>query len=211
MDGIRGRILQFCDQLMTLAYLNILWIGFSLLGFIICGFFPATVAMYTLIRRDLTDSKLDSSLASEFWKEYKLCFRSANLFGYTFICFGTVLILDLIIFLNLNTVVGYVMASILTTLLIVYLLMTIFSLPVFVHFVGGTWKLVKKTSTLAIPLLPHALLFILASTLLLALFIIIPAAVVFFSGSILAWLNVKLFLSGIKRIEQKQLATEPQT
>lgn len=37
--GIRGIALRLCDWIVRLAYVNGLWLGFSLLGGVVLGFF----------------------------------------------------------------------------------------------------------------------------------------------------------------------------
>ncbi|TSB45480.1 YesL family protein [Alkalicoccobacillus porphyridii] len=207
MTGVRERILNALENVSVLAYLNILWIIFTLLGLIVGGFFPATVAMYTLIRRWLQTAELESPFKA-FWQEYKKHFWSANLYGYIFFLTGTVLVVDLMILASLGTTFGYIVTSILTTFTIVFLLMSVFCLPVFVHFKGKPLQLVRKSLQLAIPCLPYALLSLLLTAVLLLILFFVPAAGVFFSGSIVALLNMKLFLSAIQRLEQKHVSSE---
>nr|WP_052044317.1 DUF624 domain-containing protein [Alkalihalobacillus alcalophilus] len=38
------------DWIMRLAYINLLWLLFMIIGLFIVGFMPATVAMFTVIR-----------------------------------------------------------------------------------------------------------------------------------------------------------------
>ncbi|MBJ4025770.1 DUF624 domain-containing protein [Salmonella enterica subsp. enterica serovar Derby] len=42
---------RFCEWLMRLAYLNLLWIGFTLAGAVIFGLAPATAAMFAVTRQ----------------------------------------------------------------------------------------------------------------------------------------------------------------
>ena len=206
MTGVRERILHFLEQVMFLAYLNVLWIAFTLLGLVVGGFFPSTAAMYTIIRRwHQQGSQLDSQLVRVFWQEYKTQFLSANLYGYAFFICGSVLVLDLFIFASMGTVVGYIVTTLLTTLLIVFLFMCVFCFPIFVWFEGSTLQLIKKTVRLAIPCIPYALLSIFLSALLGLVLFFIPAAVLFFSGSVIAFINFKLFSAAFSRLQEKHL------
>ncbi len=42
--GIRGIALRLCDWIVRLAYVNGLWLGFSLLGGVVLGFFSSTTS-----------------------------------------------------------------------------------------------------------------------------------------------------------------------
>ncbi|MDQ0207818.1 YesL family protein [Alkalicoccobacillus murimartini] len=205
MDGVRGTLLQSFDHISKLAYLNVLWIFFTLIGLGIVGFFPATVALYSIVRKWIQEPDQEMSLFSMFWNEYKNSFFPANKFGFLLLIIGFVLIIDLMIFSNLGTTIGYIISALLTTLLFVYTFMILFCLPVFVHFKGNTLGILKKALTLAIPLLPFSLLFLVLSTLLGVGLIFIPAAGIFFSGSLFAYANLKLFNTAIKRLESRKM------
>ncbi|GAF20232.1 hypothetical protein JCM19046_4941 [Bacillus sp. JCM 19046] len=41
------------DWAMRMAYLNIIWLLFTAIGLFLFGFMPATVALFTLVRKQL--------------------------------------------------------------------------------------------------------------------------------------------------------------
>lgn len=65
------------NWVVRLAYINILWILFSLVGLIFLGIGPATVSVFTVIRKLLDDSS-DISIGKLFIQTYKKEFWSAN-------------------------------------------------------------------------------------------------------------------------------------
>lgn len=73
MEGI-WRVFNW---VVRLAYINILWILFSLLGFIILGIGPATVSAFAVIRKLLED-KHEFSIWKLFMQVYKKEFWHAN-------------------------------------------------------------------------------------------------------------------------------------
>ncbi len=74
-----GGIFSFCNWFYRLAYLNILWIGFTLLGAVIFGFFPASVALLSVLRQLL--QKKEPVIFSAFWGYYKQEFKNSNKIG----------------------------------------------------------------------------------------------------------------------------------
>lgn len=44
-------VYTICDWIARLAYINLLWILFTLSGFVVFGFFPATIAMLATLRQ----------------------------------------------------------------------------------------------------------------------------------------------------------------
>lgn len=59
------------------AYLNILWIFFSMIGLFILGFGPATVALFAVMRKLLNDEHI-SSIGKFFYAYYRKNFWKAN-------------------------------------------------------------------------------------------------------------------------------------
>ncbi|WP_084028990.1 YesL family protein [Bacillus sp. J33] len=62
---------------MRLVYLNLLWIAFSLLGIVLFGFFPATAAMFSVVRKWIM-GETDVRVFKEFWQTYRKEFWKAN-------------------------------------------------------------------------------------------------------------------------------------
>lgn len=65
------------NWIVRLAYINILWLLFSLVGLIIFGVGPATVSAFAVIRQLLND-QADFSIWNLFMRTYKDDFWSAN-------------------------------------------------------------------------------------------------------------------------------------
>lgn len=74
-----GGIFSFFDFLYRLAYLNILWIGFTLLGGVVFGFFPSSVALLSVLRQLI--QKKEPNIFSTFWGYYKKEFINSNKIG----------------------------------------------------------------------------------------------------------------------------------
>lgn len=64
---------RFCEWVMRLAYLNLLWIGFSLAGAVVFGLAPATAAMFAVTRQWVmgnTDIPVFQTFFQTFKKEW---------------------------------------------------------------------------------------------------------------------------------------------
>ena len=61
---------RFCEWVMRLAYLNLLWIGFTLAGAVIFGLAPATAAMFA-VTRQWTLGKTDVPVFQTFFGRLK--------------------------------------------------------------------------------------------------------------------------------------------
>lgn len=67
----------------NLILLNILWVAFTLLGLVIFGLFPATIALFAVIRKWILENE-DTPILQEFIKRYKAEFKMANVIGILF-------------------------------------------------------------------------------------------------------------------------------
>jgi uncharacterized membrane protein YesL len=121
------------EWISKLAYLNLLWIGCTLLGGIIFGFFPATAAMFAVVRSWIRNSG-EYSVAKQFWGFYKKDFIRTNLVG---------LFLTLIIwigyvdfrFLQIQSEIFFQLKYIpLYFILIALFLTVLFVFPTYVHY-----------------------------------------------------------------------------
>src|SRR5690625_2733437 len=88
---------HFCAWLMRLAYLNVLWLAFSLLGLLIVGFAPATLAMFSVIRKWMMGEK-EVAIFPLFWKSYREEFFRANIIFLILAAIGWIFYIDFQIF-----------------------------------------------------------------------------------------------------------------
>ncbi|SEN53442.1 Uncharacterized membrane protein YesL [Amphibacillus marinus] len=77
---IWSKLNQIALWVSRLAYLNLLWVFFSLIGFIVFGLMPATISMFVIVRK-WRENETDFPLFSFFWTIYKQHFKQANLLG----------------------------------------------------------------------------------------------------------------------------------
>lgn len=54
-----NQLAQYLEWIMKFAYLNILWLGFTLLGVGLFGFFPATMASFILLKRFVVEGETE--------------------------------------------------------------------------------------------------------------------------------------------------------
>lgn len=93
LGAFSGFILTFCEWVARLAYLNLLWILFTLTGFGIFGFFPATIAMLATLRQFLI--KNHPPLFQTFWQYYKKEFLTSNKLGLLIVVIGFILYMNI--------------------------------------------------------------------------------------------------------------------
>ena len=94
MEGLTGRFLRICEVISRLAYANLLWILFTVLGLGIFGFMPATVALFTVTRKWVMGDR-DIPVFKTFWNTYRKEFFKSTLFGVVLFAIGYIIYIDL--------------------------------------------------------------------------------------------------------------------
>jgi uncharacterized membrane protein YesL len=82
---------KMCEWVLRLAYLNLLWIIFTVSGFVVMGFFPALAAAYT-VAGEWVRGNTDIPVFQTFKTAYRKDFWKSQQLGYFFIATGFVLI-----------------------------------------------------------------------------------------------------------------------
>ncbi|MFD2130384.1 YesL family protein [Pseudogracilibacillus auburnensis] len=187
MHGFIAGYYTFCIWTMRLAYLNILWVFFTLVGLIIFGFMPATAAMFAVVRKWVLGEE-DSAIFKTFWDSYRKEFLKANGLGMMFFLFGYFLIIEFQILRLQESLLYFIVSFGVITIFILYTIALTYFFPIFVHFN------LKLTDYLKWPFIigivhPILTLFMMIGllTILYITFMTIPAILFFFGGSMSAY------------------------
>jgi uncharacterized membrane protein YesL len=132
-----GGLLEACrivlEWLPRLFWLNLLWIGLSLLGGVVLGACPATAAMFTVVRRWVRRSG-QGSTARMFWSAYREEFWQANLVGLVMAAAAVGLIVDLRAVPRMAGSLAPLFEAPVIVLSLAYCVVLVNLWPVFVHF-----------------------------------------------------------------------------
>ncbi|WP_112182338.1 MULTISPECIES: YesL family protein [Paraliobacillus] len=119
---------------LKLFYLNLLWFFFSLLGLIIVGVFPATAAMFNVLRKLIIESE-DTPIFKTFWEGYKTSLIKSNIIGYISLVIGFVLIIDIRVIQQLDSsILNQIITISLYVILVIYALINFYLFPIFSHY-----------------------------------------------------------------------------
>ncbi|MFI8687577.1 YesL family protein [Rossellomorea sp. NPDC077527] len=188
--------------MLKLAYMNILWIFFTLLGLVGFGFFPATVSLFTIGRKWLMGEE-PLPIFHTFWHTYKREFIKSNGFSLIFIVIGYVLYYDFT-FVGMNSGKLTFLVPVLVLILIAYIITLLFFFPVYVHFDLTFWKTLKQTLLIAWTSPFEAFQIVLACGLLYGAVNLLPGIVPFFTGSVLSMIVMWISLKAFEKIEKKK-------
>lgn len=183
LGRVMDALYQFCVWLMRLAYLNILWIAFSLLGLIIVGFAPATLAMFSVIRKWMMGEK-EVAIFPLFWKSYREEFFRANIIFLILAAIGWIFYIDFQIFKQAQGTIFSILKGVAASFALVYALVTLTIFPVLAHYQFKTLEYFKYTFLIVLSSPLRMLLMILSLVLVALVFLTMPGLIVFFSGSL---------------------------
>lgn len=185
---------------MWTAYLNILWILFTIAGLGIFGWMPATVAVFSVWRKLLAhDGKV--AIFQTFLKEFKGNFFRNTLIGFILMMAGGVLVVD---FLFYQTAEGIL--SLLTVVFIVffgffYLLLFIYLPPVIAHFDLKFTQYFKQAMLIGVSSPLASLSIGMVTAAILVLYYLVPVFIVIFGVSLIGLVTMKICLMRFSQLE----------
>jgi len=187
MEGFIAGYYKFSVWITRFAYLNLLWILFTLLGFIVFGFMPATAAMFAVVRK-WNMGEDDIPIFKTFWKAYREDFLKTNGLGLILFFIGYILIMEFKILRLQESVIYFIVSFSVLAILILYAIVLTYFFPIYVHFNLKISDYLKWPFIIGI-VHPILTLFLVVGTVLFAYitFITIPAILFFFGGSVIAF------------------------
>ena len=178
------RFNNYAIWMIKVAYLNLLWIGFTIVGLGLFGLFPATVAMFAIVQKWLQNEPVDRIFQS-FWKTYKKEFISLNKFGLFFIVIGYILVYDfMFVYKNMDKL--QLLFPVLLFLTICYLVTLLYFFPVYTQFEMKFFQYIKQSFLIGASSLLETILIFTACMLLGIIINLIPGIIPLFTGSVLA-------------------------
>ncbi|WP_404445812.1 DUF624 domain-containing protein [Sutcliffiella horikoshii] len=186
----------------NLVLLNLLWVLFSISGLLIAGLFPATAAMFAVLKQMIMEDE-DTAIIKSFWNHFKSEFIMSNLIGYLMIMVGFILYLDIRVLQQMdNGILQLALASATVVIGILYLLSLLYIFPIFVHFDLKLLKYPFHAVILAVAK-PFYTIFLLALLAVVAYaYMVIPALILVFGISLAAYFMTKVASHSFPRKEK---------
>ncbi|MCP3764821.1 DUF624 domain-containing protein [Domibacillus sp. A3M-37] len=174
MISFKSNFFTAVEVLSNFFLLNLLWLFMCLP---IVTIFPATAAMFGVVREWIL--KKDTGIYQTFFRCFKENFRQSFLLGLIWIIFLGLLYMNFITITQLDSTGKMILIPMVVLVGILLLLVSVFIFPVMVHF-QLHWNMILKNSLiLSMSHLPAAFLAILILILMGAMFIWLPATLLF--------------------------------
>ncbi|MBU9711172.1 YesL family protein [Evansella tamaricis] len=202
-SGFPGKVFQFFEWIMWIAYINILWLLFTVLGGVLFGAVPATIAMLTVYRK-LFMKEMNSSIFHSFYTTFKKEFIIGNGFA-GILLFAGLLFYSYVLFLSVaEGFLFYFFTTLVLLLAIISIITFLFLLPVYVHYELTFLRYFKQAFLIGIlnPLLTFSMICILG--MIIALYLSVPSMIVFLGVGMLGLVNMKFAMFSFERLEEKR-------
>ncbi|MFJ7936741.1 YesL family protein [Sporosarcina sp. NPDC096371] len=173
MEGLIGGIYRYCEWIMRFAYINILWILFTILGFIVFGAAPASAAMFAVSRKWVMGNH-DTPIFSVFWDTYRKEFVKANLVTFFMFLIGLLLYIDIQLFQQMKNIFAYVISFILMGVLLIYFAACFYLFPLLVHYETKVFQYIKYSFLYAVSYPMHSILMIVGTVIIYFVVTTIP-------------------------------------
>jgi uncharacterized membrane protein YesL len=203
---LEGRIYGICEWITRLAYVNILWGLFTLVGAIFLGVAPATVALFTVVRKWILFSDNDVPIFKTFFNTYKKEFLQANKIGLFIGFVSYILYIDFLYIANIREAFQLAFSVFLFVILVFYAITLLYIFPIYVHYELRFLQYIKYSFFIGMANPLMTLTMFLSIILLTVLFIYIPGLIPFFSVSLVSVVLMWCALRGFRKIEEKQNA-----
>ncbi|WP_332632531.1 YesL family protein [Halalkalibacter flavus] len=184
--GMIGGFYRVCEWVMRLAYVNLLWIGFALIGLVVFGFFPSTVAMFSVVRKWVMGED-DIPVFSTFYQAYKKEFLKINLLGCSLGLLGYILFIDYQFFKSMEANYLQLFSYVFLALLLVLFVILLYVFPVYVHYELKPFQVVKNALLVAIANPISTGVILVGSMIVFWITLSFLSVLFFFSGSALTF------------------------
>ena len=186
LTGWRGSLYHYMDWAMKLAYLNILWLVGIFIGLGITGFFPSTVAMFSVLRKWTQEEEEELKVYTHFKNEYKKEFFQSNKYGYSWVILGVIIYVDLQFFRGIPTIWALILSLFFFILAAIYIVALLYAFPVYVQFKLNIKQYFRNCLFIALSNPLFSVLMVLGFYFPYYLMTKIPGLLPFFGGSLIS-------------------------
>lgn len=207
MNTLANRAFAATEWIAKFAYINLLWIGFSLAGLIVLGFFPATIAMFTIIRKWLK-GETEIPIFRTFWTTWKSELFRSNGLGLLVAAVVGLIVFNLVFVERSGTGFTSVIQIPIYLFMFAAIMTILYLFPVYVHF-ELKWFQMVKNSFLMMLISPIENIVMIAG-IVAVLFVVkfIPALGFFFGGSLIAAIIMSAAYLVFGKMDKKRSVAE---
>lgn len=199
--GLTSIVYQGTLWIARLAYLNVLWVVFTILGLGLLGIFPATAATFSLVRLWLQNRS--APILRRFWSEYKHNFSKSNRLGWSVVPFFAIVIILLRWSLMSDGSLSIIVTLLTTVCIIIISFYSLYLFPVFTHYDVEIKDIYKYTFYISVSY-PHYAIGIIIVWLLMVFTFFYTGFLLFFFSSLTVFIVMFGAQLAFNKIQLKQ-------
>ncbi|PAD69736.1 hypothetical protein CHH83_06835 [Bacillus sp. 7586-K] len=177
---------RICEWIARLAYVNVLWLCFTILGLFICGIGPATVSLFSIIRKWL-QKEADFPIFKTFWLSFKKEFVKANLLFFSLLFITIILYVDWVLIQSMTGILHYLFLMVFAIVAFLFSVIVLYIFPVYVQFEGDIFHYYKSAILVGISHPIRTCMIGLAGITNILICLILPGAAIVFGCSGLSY------------------------
>ncbi|MCH7322927.1 DUF624 domain-containing protein [Solibacillus sp. MA9] len=196
-EGWKGKLYSIVELITLLAVLQLMWIGLTILGLVLFGITPASVAMFTTLRKRLQGEDRLKQLVKTYWDTYKVEFIPSNKIGIMIIAVGYFLTINFQIISTFQSMMGLISLTLFITISIIYGVMVLNIFQIYAHYELPYFRYFAVSILFSIAYPLQMIGSIVGLTILYLIFNWIPGLLPFFGVSVtalfLTWMSSNIF------------------
>ncbi|MGN8646043.1 YesL family protein [Gracilibacillus sp. HCP3S3_G5_1] len=197
-----GMLYKTMVWLTRLAYLNLLWLFFSIVGLLLFGFFPSVVAAMAIERKWIRGNR-DFPLFRQFWSEFKNNFMQANVIGYFFILLIMLIYVNITLVQSMDHWLQLILLYLLFGLAFLVSIIFVYIFPTVVHYDATFFEYITYAFVVALVSPLHTILILINIGAFFFIGYYFPGVVFVFTGSGLTFITMWFSYQSLKKVENK--------
>ncbi|MGL4913617.1 MAG: YesL family protein [Romboutsia sp.] len=173
-------LLNFCQWVFRFIILNFLWVIFMVLGGVVLGIMPSTVAMFHVLRKWI-QGEMDINIFKTFKDVYKREFITSNKCGLIFLLIFAFLALDLNILYQIQAIYSTILYVIVMAVLFFVSMSFLYFFPTYVQYKLSVKDYIKNSFILCLSSPFETILILVGFGILYYIVKINPGLIIFFS------------------------------
>lgn len=206
MKGLWGAFYKISVVISRLAYLNLLWVFATILGLVVVGIMPATISMFTVVRKWVMKEN-DIPIFKTFFVTFKKEFLKTNMIMVILGIIGSLLFIDLRftgfmreswlynVFLGILFIAGFL-----------YFILVVYIAPVYVHYQLSIRRYLTYSIMIGATNLPYTIAILIALSSIYYISMKVPGITLFFSFSVSACITMYFANLSFNNLLKKQQA-----
>ena len=202
-DPTEGVVTKISEWIINMALLNLLWFLLTLLGGVLFGWAPATVAIMAVWRQQ--EQAMDKvQVIKAMWQQYRENFVKANAIGWIIKFFAALLVFYSFTLTHWEGIMMIFFAATFLMICVAFIIVCTFIFPVYIHYDLGFLNCFKYAFAIGLAHLHFVVIMVASLATIFWSYSVFPGLILVFFASLPSACITNLSLTVFKKIERKQ-------